>query len=325
MIDARYVSLHDDAVGHPGRRSRKEGAMRRNIGAAALALLLAAALFAVSGGEAFAQRKKEKGEAAKKTTEERIQKGRQGRDAAADTLEKAGRGKAAGKRPGRERGIREHADSAAGHAGKRYRPKGLTEEQMKGWRGGTPPGWGRGDKAGWGGERMPPGMSGRRGGMAGGADRYPPAAEDWGDREREEFDRRLERARERVRDRVSSVEGADEEDIESAEISVEEAAREGVPIEQVESAVGTAVEHGVTGLEIEQMTRAMAYGAERSVDQEELGSFVDSRIESGERGGDLAVSIYEEVDRMEAKAPPEPAQPKEEKKAPWYKRIFGLD
>ncbi|MDD3642614.1 MAG: hypothetical protein PHQ19_04025 [Candidatus Krumholzibacteria bacterium] len=299
--------------------------MRRNIPAIALAMLLAGALVLAPGGQAGAQKKKGDAEKAKKTAEERIQKGKQGRDAAADTLGKAGRGEVSRERDRMERRVREHAgDSAVAEgARKRYRPKGLSEERMEGWRDGTPPGWGRGEKTGWGGEGAPPGQREKARDMR--ARRYPAGEKEWGDRDREDFDRRIERARERVREKARVLEGVEDSEIESAEISVEEAARVGVPVEQAESSVGRAMEAGMSGPEIEQMTRAMAYGAERSVDQEKLGSFVESRIEAGERGDDLAVSIYEQVDRMEAQAPPEPEQPKEEKKVPWYKRIFGRD
>jgi hypothetical protein len=195
---------------------------------------------------------------------------------------------------------------------------------MMGWRDGTPPGWDRGEKRGWGGA-APPGQQRKAGeGMMEGR-RYPARAKDWGDREKEDFDRRLERARERVRAKAQTREGIDEGDIESAEVSVEEASREGVPIEQAESSVDKAMGAGMSGAEIEQMTRAMAYGADKNVDYNELGSFVDRKIDDGERGDDLAVSIYQEVDRQNEQAPAEPEQPKQEKKTPWYRRIFGKD
>lgn len=302
--------------------------MRRNISITALTMLLAGSFVLAAGGRADAQQKKGKeGAEKKKAAEEQMQKGTQGRDAAVDTLRKTGRGTQGDERTKKEKRILEHAGdpALAGGAKKHYRPKGLSEEQMKGWRDGSPPGWGRGGKTGWGEAGAPKGQQKKAGKGKMKAPRYPAGAGEWGAQEKEDFDRRIERARDRVREKALTREGIDEGAVESAEISVEEAAREGVPIEQAESSVSKAIDAGMSGVEIEQMTRAMAYGADKNVDYGELGSFVGTKIEDGERGDDLAVSIYEEVDRMEAQAPPEPEQPTQEKKTPWYKRIFGGD
>lgn len=221
-------------------------------------------------------------------------------------------------------------EAAAKEAGReqvgkgKFRPRDLPAAEQAEWQDGVPPGWTRGTKTGWGGADAPPGQ--RRGG-AGQADAprtYPRGAEDWDQQRRQDWDRRLEDARERVRERARRIEGYGEPDVESATISVEAAAREGVPIEQAEAAVNDALGARLTGREIEQMTRALAYGAGRGVSAVELGSFATARIAAGQRGDDLAVAVYEEADRRAAGQPATaPAPPPEPKKSPWWKRIFG--
>lgn len=205
----------------------------------------------------------------------------------------------------------------------KFRPRNLPESELAEWQDGVPPGWTRGKKTGWGGADAPPGQ--RRGGpgQADGPRTYPRGAEDWDQQRRDDWDRRLEDARERVRARARRVEGYGEPDVESATISVEAAARDGVPIEQAEAVVNDALGAGLTGREIEQMTRALAYGAGRGVSAVELGSFATARIAAGRRGDDLAVAVYAEADRRAGQLATPPAPPPEPKKSPWWKRIFG--
>lgn len=204
----------------------------------------------------------------------------------------------------------------------RYRPRRLQAGEAGEWKDGIPPGWSRGDKQGWGGADAPPGQ-GRGGGEAQARSPYPPGAKDWDGKRREDWDRRLERARERVREKAQRAENAGPDDVASADISLQEAAREGVPIEDVESAVSGAIAAGMKGPEIEQMTRAMAYGASQGVGGGRLGAFASSRIEAGERGDDLAVSIYQEADRLQEEQEKErPASPPEGKKTSWWQKIF---
>ncbi len=77
----------------------------------------------------------------------------------------------------------------------------------------------------------------------------------------------------------------------------------------------------MNGEEIEQVTRAMSYGADKNVDYDKLDFFVSKKIDSGERGDELAVSIYKEVDSGSVEKVKEE---KEEKKS-WWKRIFKRD
>ena len=295
--------------------------MKRRIVALASVLLLAAAFVVTTGDDACAQKKKGRGEAGsrKKDTEERARKDASGREAAVDSAQGARRIGDAGEQEKKQRQLREHAGDPADARGakKRYRPRGLSDEQMRKWTNGAPPGWSRGRKTGWDGAGSPPGH--RAGGdEATATRRYPARAAEWNDREKKEWDGRLESARERIREKAQADGRTPGEDVESAVISIEEAAQAGVPIEQAESAVGTAIDAGINGHGIEQMTRAMAYGAEQDVDAGELGLFVESRIKEGERDDDLATSIYEEVDRRHAMR----QEQGEEKKPSWWRRVF---
>ncbi|MCK4350768.1 MAG: hypothetical protein KAX13_07910 [Candidatus Krumholzibacteria bacterium] len=181
---------------------------------------------------------------------------------------------------------------------KAYKPKGLSDEEMKQWEGGTPPGWSMGTKKGWEGTGAPPGKM-KKGDEA-----------------------KLEKAKERIRNRVREHEGKGEMERkqleESATRSIEGAARKGVPVEHAEKTVEKGIDRGMKGEEIEKMTRAMAYGADKGTDYEELGKFMDRKMAEGERGDDLAMSVYKEIDDKHAVK----QQEKMEEKLPWYKRWF---
>ena len=133
---------------------------------------------------------------------------------------------------------------------------------------------------------------------------------------------KLEKAKERIRNRVREHEGKGEMERkqleESATRSIEGAARKGVPVEHAEKTVEKGIDRGMKGEEIEKMTRAMAYGADKGTDYEELGKFMDRKMVEGERGDDLAMSVYKEIDDKHALK----QQEKMEEKLPWYKRWF---
>jgi len=211
-----------------------------------------------------------------------------------------------------ERGDPLTAESKKGH----YKPKKLKKEEKIEWEDGTPPGWSRGGKTGWDGTGAPPGKMKKADKHGEEVKRqYPPGSEDWDGKKKEEWDRDLEKTKERVRKKVRKREGTTEKDEESAVRSVEGAAREGVPVERAGKTVEKAIERGMKGEEIEKVTRAMSYGADKNVDYKKLDSFVSKKIDSGESGDELAVSIYKEVDSGSM-------EKVEEEKKPWWKRIF---
>ncbi len=273
--------------------------MRRSNAPRFVVFLLVTIFILVSGHDLNAQGKKEKGEkgAGKgKKTEEKVKGEKGAKEKRGDSLT---------------------ADSKKGH----YRPKRLKEEEKMDWEGGTPPGWSKGGKSGWSGTGTPPGKMKKGEGHGEAINRkYPRGSQEWDAKKKEEWDKDLEETKERVRKRVRQREGTTEEDEESAVRSVEGATREGVPAERAEATVEKAIERGMTGEEIEKVTRAMSYGADKNVDYEKLDSFVGKKIDSGESGDEVAVSIYKEVDSGSLEKAEE--EKVEEKKKPWYKRIF---
>lgn len=191
----------------------------------------------------------------------------------------------------------------------RYKPRKLKKEDDADWEDGTPPGWSKGKKTGWGDEGAPPGQIKKL---------YPPGSEGWDEKKKEEYDKGLEDAKARVRERVRQRSGATTEDEQSAVRSVEEASRRGVPVKRIETTVKKAMERGMKSEEIEKVTRAMTYGSDKNVDYGKLGSFVDKGIEEGKDGDELATSIYKKIDSgtLEKKA---------EEKRSWWRRIFKRD
>jgi hypothetical protein len=111
--------------------------------------------------------------------------------------------------------------------------------------------------------------------------------------------------------------GLSQEEEESATISIERAAREGVPIKPVEKTVNRAITRGMGGRDIEKVTRAMSYGADKDTDYNKLDQFIENKINEGERGDDLAISIYKEIDKRHAAKQEEPVEKS------WWKRFFG--
>ncbi len=185
-------------------------------------------------------------------------------------------------------------------AKKAYQPKKLTSEEMKQWEGGTPPGWSMGTKKGWGEGATPPGEM-KKGGEPGGQMKQAGSAQQ---------QEKLDQAKERIRTRIRMHDGKGEtKRIESqneyegsAVRSVEGAARMGVPVEHAEAAVQKGIDRGMTGEEIEKVTRAMAYGADKGTDYNKLGAFMDGKMAEGERGDELARSIYQEIDEGGARS-----------------------
>ena len=286
--------------------------MRRFGWFGAFVLLVTASWVLTLSTEALAQKKgggkggKSQGQG-KGKTEEAAKSGEQ--KSSSDTQEKEMEQEQKGKGKGKKsEGADEHKGKGKGsgemeEAGKgkkmAYKPKGLSEEDMKHWEGGSPPGWSMGTKKGWEGAGAPPGKM-KKGDEA-----------------------KLEKAKERVRTRIREHEGKGETERKqlevSAERSIEGAARSGVPVEHAERAVEKGIEKGMTGDEIEKMTRAMAYGADKNTDYGKLEKFMDKKMGDGERGDDLAMSVYREIDGQGVEC-----EKVEENKAPWYKRIFSL-
>ncbi|MCU0638248.1 MAG: hypothetical protein MUF59_00030 [Candidatus Krumholzibacteria bacterium] len=227
---------------------------------------------------------------------------------------------------GRDKGDKEKGKRDRGDRGKgeKYRPRHISDEGMNEWTDGNPPGWSHGEKTGWGGAGAPPGKT-----KEGEGDRdrvrdremthkYPPGSDDWDAAKKEEWQGSVEQSKTRILERLRARKEASREDEESAAVSIENAAGAGVPVRHVESAVDRAVARDMRGEDIEKMTRAMSYGADKGTDYDELDRLIERKMEEGESGDDLAVSIYKEIDEKQVVTKPE-----EPVKKPWYKKIFN--
>jgi hypothetical protein len=196
----------------------------------------------------------------------------------------------------------------------KYRPHGMTDEEMMDWTDGNPPGWSRGNKTGWGGAGMPPGQMKERENEL--LHSYPPGSKNWDADKKEAWRDNLEQSRARILERIRTRKGISQDEKESVIISLESAAREGVPIERVESTMDEAIEKGMAARDIEKLTRAMSYGADKGTDYNKLDHYIGRKMSEGEKGDDLALSIYREIDSRHAAEPEAPV------KKSWWKRLF---
>lgn len=295
--------------------------MKNKKGFNMLVFALAAVWALAVSTEAVAQGKGQakSGDKGKNKNEQKVDKEK-------DAKEQAGREFGRADSTGRDKGDREKGKRDRGDRGKgeKYKPRHISDEAMNEWTDGNPPGWTRGEKTGWGGAGAPPGQmkegEGRR-------DRvreremkhsYPPGSDDWDAAKKEEWQGRVEQSKTRILERIRARKEASREDEESAAVSIESAAAAGVPVAHVESAVDKAVARDMSGEEIEKMTRAMSYGADKGADYDELDRFIERKMDEGESGDDLAVSIYKEIDEKQVEKKPE-----EPVKKPWYRRMFN--
>jgi len=127
---------------------------------------------------------------------------------------------------------------------------------------------------------------------------YPPGWEKWKKEQQEKWKEKVEEIKEKIR----KNKGRDTKDSEIMTYSAEEAAKAGVPPEQLEEITEKFLQKKLTTEEYEKVTRAMAYGVRKNVDFGQLGKFINSNIDQGIRGNELAIRIYKEiVERSEKK------------------------
>lgn len=179
-----------------------------------------------------------------------------------------------------------------------WMPPGLSKEKRAEWKDGRPPGWSWGKKVGWEGADMPPGLAKKDSWLPPGlAKSTPPGWKNWNDEKKKGWEKELGEAREKVRGRAKKLKDFSEEDLNSALVSVEAAARKGVPIRHTLGLAERAMEKGIRGRGIETATRAMAYGVGREIDFEQLGKFVHKKLDGGLRNDELSIEIYKEIAR----------------------------
>ncbi len=162
-----------------------------------------------------------------------------------------------------------------------------------------PAGWERGEKEGW-------------------ESSVPPGWEKWGDSTRSDWQKELENAKGRVRDKAKKAR-KNKAEIDSACVAVEAAARRGVPSQQAEAIVTRGMDKGLKGRELAMATRAMADGVARGVEAASLSEFVQQKLDEGIRGDALALQIQEQV-RLREEEMQKAAQAEEEKQAKPVKR-----
>ncbi|MCL5036619.1 MAG: hypothetical protein M1269_05805, partial [Chloroflexi bacterium] len=138
---------------------------------------------------------------------------------------------------------------------------------------------------GWDGSPMPPGLM----------KKYPPGFNSWSVGQRQRWELDLNLAKQHVHIEVIKYRGRSQQDIISAEISVEAAARSGVPIANVESLVVDCVRRGFDSDTIEKASRALTYGVGRGKYKREVGSAARARIDAGVSGDSLAKDIYKNI------------------------------
>ncbi len=197
----------------------------------------------------------------------------------------------------------------------KYKPRGISDKNMTEWADGNPPGWSEGNKAGWGGAGVPPGQMKERELEL--IHSYPSGSEDWDSGKKADWRSNLEQSKTRILERIRTRKGVSREDEESAIISIERAAREGVPLTHIESVMNKAITREMRSRDIEKMTRAMSYGADKNTDYDKLDRFIERKMDQGETGDDLAVSIYREIDERNVAKSEEPVRKS------WWKRLFG--
>jgi len=148
-------------------------------------------------------------------------------------------------------------------------------------------------------------------------DIYPRGSENWDIRRKEDWQSKLEQSRVRILERIRTREGMSREDEESAIFSLGRAVRDGVPPEHVEVTINRAITRGMRGRDIEKVTRAMSYGADKNTDYDRLNRLIEKKMNEGETGDELALSIYKEIDEQQAGKPEEPVT------RSWWRRLFG--
>jgi len=166
-------------------------------------------------------------------------------------------------------------------------PPDIGADEKAEWKNGQPPGWSRGKKKGWHGGKMPPGLAKKEGISE--TEENPPDWNTWKKEQRTRWEEELNKIKERVR------KNADKTSVETMIYSAEAAARKGVPVQQLGTVTDRSIKKKLSGTEYEKVTRAMAYGVGKNVDYTKLGEFVNSSIDQGLRGNELAISIYKEI------------------------------
>ena len=150
----------------------------------------------------------------------------------------------------------------------------------------NPSGWSRGDKEGWKGAGMPPGL----------AKKTPPGWEKWNNNKKKGWEKRLENALGNIRKGAKNKKDFSKEDLDSALVSVEAAAREGVPVKNARELIELSIKYGLQGIALETLSRATSSGVVKDIDFGKLNNFVEKKLDDGLRDDELLDEVYKEID-----------------------------
>jgi len=197
--------------------------------------------------------------------------------------------------------------------GQKEAPPGWEKGDKGGWKDNVPPGqeesgppgWEKGKKKGWfsdvppglakkEGKWIPPGWS--KGEKEGWKNSFPPGWEKRSKKEQNNWKKNLKAAKDSIKGKGKKV-GFSQEEIEQVSISLEITSRMGVPIEDAKDIVQSAMDKGLRGPAIEKLTRGVSYGVGREVKFDQLGKFVNEKLDTGLRDEELALGVYKEVQR----------------------------
>ncbi len=172
--------------------------------------------------------------------------------------------------------------------GQKEIPPGWEKGEKKGWFSDVPPGLAK--KEGW----IPPGWS--KGEKEGWKNAFPPGWERRSKKEQNSWKENLNAAKNSIKEKGKKA-SFPQEEVEQTSTSLEIASRIGVPIEHAKDIVQSAMDKGLRGPAIEKLTRAVSYGVGREVKFDQLGKFVNEKLEEGLRDEELALEVYKEVQR----------------------------
>ncbi len=151
---------------------------------------------------------------------------------------------------------------------------------------GNPPGWSHGAKEGWKGAGMPPGL----------ARKNPPGWQKWDNEKKKSWEEQLGEALGNIRQRTKNKKGFSKEDLDSALLSIEAAAREGVPVESAREIIELSIKYGLQGNALETLSRATSSGVGKDIDFDQLNNFVEKKLDDGLRDDELLDEVYKEID-----------------------------
>ena len=133
---------------------------------------------------------------------------------------------------------------------------------------------------------MPPGL----------ARKNPPGWQKWDNEKKKSWEEQLGEALGNIRQRTKNKKGFSKENLDSALLSIEAAAREGVPVESARELIELSIKYGLQGNALETLSRATSSGVGKDIDFDQLNNFVEKKLDDGLRDDELLDEVYKEID-----------------------------